>query len=111
MSREIMDTNSAFVNVAASQTNTVLVAAVPGSRIRVTNMFCVCSGTATTLIFSTYTGTAATAISATFNNAANGGAVLNYNPKGWFETAKSDSLVVTTGAGSTTGVQVGYVLI
>ena len=95
----------AFVNVAAAQTASQVVAAVTGKRIRVLAVALVTGGTATTAVFNS----AADAISMTFQNAANGGAVLPHNPIGWFETDAGEALTVTTGAGSTTGIQVVYV--
>ena len=41
-------------------------------------------------------------------NGANGGAVLPYNEQGWFNTNQGEGLTVTTGSGSTVGVQVCY---
>ena len=50
----------------------------------------------------------AMAITCLFANAANGGAVLPFNPHGWALTKTGEGLTLTTGAGSTTGVQVQY---
>ena len=96
---------SAFANVAASQTDSQIVAAVAGKHIRVLAYIVQCGGTATTILFSS----ASSAISPTFANAANGGSVVPFNPVGWFETNAGEALNVTTGAGSTTGVLVRYV--
>jgi hypothetical protein len=35
--------------------------------------------------------------------------LLPYNPVGWFETVSGQGLSATTGAGSTTGIQIVYV--
>jgi hypothetical protein len=98
----------AFANVAASQTDSSLVAAVTGKKIRVLAAACLAGGTATTITFNTKPAGAGSAISALFANGINGGEVLPYNPAGWFETASGGGLSVTTGAGSTTGIQITY---
>jgi hypothetical protein len=99
----------AFVNVAASQTDAQVVAAVAGKKIRVLALVMVCGGTATTITFNTKPVGAGTAISPLFANGANGGAVIPFNPVGWFETSADQGLSATTGDGSATGVQVVYV--
>lgn len=101
-------TLNAFANVAASQTDSVIKAAFTGKRINVLAVYCVAGGTATNLTFNTKPAGAGTAISALLANAANGGAVLPFNPKGWFTTAAGEGLTVTTAAGSTTGIGVVY---
>lgn len=99
----------AFVNVAASQTDSSVVAAVTSKKIRVLSLYMVAGATATNVTFGSKPGGASTAKSALFANAANGGAVLPFNPLGWFESASGEGLCVTTGAGSTTGIGVVYV--
>jgi hypothetical protein len=98
----------AFANVSASQTDSEIVAAVTGRRIRVLAVVLLCGATATTITFNSKGSGAGTAITFQFQNAANSGAVLGDNEKGWFETSLSEALTVTTGTGSTTGVQVVY---
>ena len=105
------DTLKAFANVAAGTTDGDIVTAVAGKKIRVVSAACVAGATATTLTFNTKPAGAGSAISALFANGANGGEVLGYNPKGWFDTTVSEGLTVTTGAGATTGVHVTYVLV
>ena len=100
----------ALANVAASQTDSEIVAAVTGRRIRVLSVACVCGATATNLTFNSKGSGAGTAISMQFQNAANSGAVLPFNEAGWFETVPNEGLTVTTGDGSTTGIQVAYVV-
>jgi hypothetical protein len=97
----------AKANIAASQTNSVVVAAVSGKRIRVLAVAFLCGATATDATLNS----GSTAISPLFANAANGGAVLPFMPVGWFETAIGEALTLTTGAGSTTGIAVIYALI
>lgn len=96
-----------FVNVAASQTASSVVAAVPGKVIRVLGVVFVTGGTATNATFNS----ASSAISCLFANAANGGAVLPYAEQGWFQTSPGEALTVTTGSGSTTGIQLIYSLV
>jgi hypothetical protein len=101
----------AILNPAANGTDTAFIAAAAGKRIRVLQVVAVAGGTATDLTFNSKGSGAGTAISPKFANGANGGAVLPYNRAGWFETNQGEALTVTTGAGSATGVLVGYELI
>lgn len=94
----------AFANVAAGSTDSTVVAAVTGRKIRVLSYHCQAGGTATDLTFNSNS----TAISSLKANVARGGAVGNFNPAGWFETVAGQALTVTTGAGSTTGIDVIY---
>lgn len=71
----------------------------------------VTAATATNVTFNTKPVGSGTAISCLFANGANGGAVLGYNSDGWFTTNAGEGLTATTGAGSATGIQVGYVTI
>lgn len=100
----------ALANVAASQTDSSLVAAVAGKKIRVLSAVAVAGGTATNLTFNSKGGGAGVAISCLFANGANGGFVLpmSADGSGWFETNTGEALTVTTGAGSTTGILVKY---
>jgi hypothetical protein len=100
---------TAFANIAASQTDGVIVAAVASKKIRVLAAYMVTGATATNVEFKTKPAGAGSTISALFANAANGGAVLPFNPVGWFETNSGEGLTLGTGAGSTTGVGVVYV--
>jgi hypothetical protein len=101
-----------FANVAASQTDSSLVAAVPGSAIKVLGLVAKCGGTATNITFNTKPSGAGTAISCLFANGINGETVLpeTENGDGWFETAVGEGLTCTTGAGSSTGVQIIYAI-
>lgn len=102
----------ALSNPAASTTNGALVAAPSATqRIRVYAVFVLTAGTATNVTFNTKPAGSNTAISALMACGANGGFVLPYNPKGWFQTNPGDALTVTTGSGSTTGVQVVYEIV
>lgn len=95
----------AFVDQAASTTAGTVVAAVTSKKIRVLALYCIAGATATDVTFLSN----ATAKTAKFANGANGGAVLGYNPQGWFETVAGEALKATTGAGSSTGIGVVYV--
>lgn len=95
----------AFANIAAGQTAASLVAAVTGKKIRVISLVMVTGGTATNSTFNS----ASAAISMLFANGVNGGAALPLNEHGYFETSPGEALTVTTGAGSTTGYQIGYI--
>ena len=94
----------AFANVAAGSTAASVVAATTNKKIRVLSYHCQAGATATTLVFESN----GVAISSTKDNVARGGAVGNFNPAGWFETVKGEALTVTTGAGSTIGIDVVY---
>lgn len=100
-----------FANVTASQTDQVVITGSPNRIILVKGVASECGTTATTIVFNTKPAGAGTAISMTFQNPANGGFVLPSTEAGWFQTNPGDSLSVTTGSGSTTGVQVVYTLI
>ena len=97
----------AFADVAAAQTDAVLVAAVPGSSIKVLGVAAQ-AASATTLIFNSKPAGAGVAISATFT----GGVVLpeTENGDGWFETAIGEALTCTTGVGVATGIQLIFAL-
>lgn len=100
---------SALANIAASQTDASVVAAVSGKRLIVVSLACQAGATATNVTFNTKPSGAGTAISPQFQNGANGGVVLPYNKQGWFRTNSGEGLAATTGAGSTTGILVNYV--
>ena len=95
-------------DIAASQTDDVVVAAVAGRKIRVHAVFLMCGATATTTRFRSKPGGAGTDISCLFQPGANGGAVLPFNEVGWFETVIGEGLAASTGAGSATGYQIVY---
>lgn len=96
-------------DVAASQTDSSIIAAVSGKKLRVISMVAVCGANATDLTFNTKPSGSGTAITGVFQNAANGGEVLPFNQSGWFETNAGEGLTATTGAGSTTGITMTYV--
>jgi len=97
----------ASVNIPSGTSESEVVAAVPGRRIRVMAFFFVCGDTGTTAVFLS----ASDPISPLIDNAANGGAAPGESKLGWFETERGEPLKVTTGAGSATGVHVVYALV
>lgn len=101
----------AFVNVAASQTDTEIAPANPNAAIRIISLAMVTGGTATNVTFnSKESGQAGIAITPLFANAANGGAVLPLNLYGWAQTLDvARAVTVTTGAGSTTGITLNFI--
>lgn len=101
----------AKANVAQSQTDSSIVTATTGKKIRVLALVLLPAASATTVTFNTKPSGSGTAISAAFACGANGPLVLPYNPHGWFETVVSEGLTVTTSSGSTVGIQVVYALV
>lgn len=98
----------AVANVTASTTNGSVVAGVSGKKIRVTGLALVVGSTATSVTFRSKPAGTGTDISPAFLMGANGVLVLPANREGWFETVAGESLTVTTGSGSTTGILVTY---
>jgi hypothetical protein len=99
----------AFANVAVSQTDSSLVAAVTGKKLRVIALFVSGAGTATNVTLNSKGAGAGTAISPLIASGVNTQTVLPYLENGWFETNAGEALTVTTGTGSTTGIFVLYV--
>jgi lysophospholipase L1-like esterase len=98
-----------FKNVAAGSTDYELVAGSVGWRYRVVHFVLSAGGTATAVTFKEKpSGGSSTAISATFTCPVNTPVPFPDVPI-WFETAtQGTALVVTTGAGSTVGIQFTY---
>jgi hypothetical protein len=101
----------AFANIAASTTDAILVQPQPSRTIRVLGVLVLAGATATQVTFNSKGAGAGTAISLTIACAANGGIVLPENSNGWFQTNPGEALSVTTGSGSTTGVQIVWGLV
>lgn len=99
-----------FSNVAASSTDSVIVTAVPGKSIVVLGAIIAAGAvTGSTVVFNSKGSGAGTAISPTFSPVAGDVATLPISlpPAGyWFKTLPGESLTATTGAGSTTGINV-----
>jgi hypothetical protein len=109
---------TAFANTAASTTDGNLTNAVTAAtlasvtgRVRVFAAFAQTAATATNITFNSKPAGAGTAIFPLMAAGINGGAVLPYNPKGWFTTKPNEGLTVTTGSGSTSGIAVVYDII
>lgn len=98
---------NAYADVGASATDTSLVAAQTGKKIRVHAIGLSCGATPSTVVFNTKPAGAGTACGPIFNNSIS----LPFNPAGWFETTLSQGLSTSTGAGSTSGVLVVYSLV
>ncbi len=100
---------NAYDAIAAGTTDSALVAAVTGKKLRVLSVV-INQGdtTPSSVTFTSKPGGAGTAIYAPLKAAANGGFVLPFNASGWFETVSGQGLSVSTGAGSTTSVAVTY---
>ena len=103
---------NAHASVAASQTDSVLVAAATNSKIRVLT-FLINHGdtTASAVTFNSKGSGAGTAKTPALKGSANGVLGAASDRSGLFETNKGEGLTVTTGAGSTTGILVTYELI
>lgn len=95
------------VSIAASQTDSSVVAAVTSKKIRVVAMRVMVGGTATDLTLESDGGSDTVIHEGTYG--ANGGEVLPFNPVGWFETLSGEALIATTGSGSTTKITLVYV--
>lgn len=97
-------------NIAASQTDAVGVAAVTGKKIRVLGLVLHGGDTAGSAVtLNTKPSGSGTAISPVFELGINQSVVLPEGNAGWFETTAGQGLSITTGAGSTTGIQIIYV--
>lgn len=95
------------VSVAASQTDTSLIAAVASKKLRILCLRAMCGGTATDSTYESDGGSDTILHVGTYG--ANGGEVLPFSPVGWFETVAGEALIVTTGAGSTTKYTLVYI--
>ena len=100
---------NAWLDVAAAQTDAVLVAAEPGRKIVVIGVFANGKDAGASLLtFNSKGAGAGTAISPIFDVAADGGFVMPQEHGGWFETIKGEALTATTGAASATALIVVY---
>lgn len=109
----IRSSQSAFANVAASQTDASAVPAYANKRIRVLAVAIVNGDTAaSTVTFNTKPVGAGSAISATFKSGPNALVELS-SSDGWFQTNVGEGLSVTTGAGAVTpvAIQVVYTVV
>jgi hypothetical protein len=103
---------NAWANVAAAQTDSVLVTAVPSRRIKVIGFIVNAKDAgAVTVTFNSKPAGAGVAITPTFIFPLNGGAVMSNSDEGYFETATGEGLTVTTAAASAAAVLVVYKLV
>ena len=114
--RYIYDENSlklvktAIATVAASQTDSSVVAAVAGKRIKVVSYQLIGQGTSNTITFNSKPAGAGAAITPTYSVPATNAIAVPYSPKGHFQTVAGEGLTVTTGAtASNLGVLVNYI--
>jgi hypothetical protein len=104
--------DNAYDTVAASATDSVLVAAVATKKIRVlTYMINQGDTTPSSVQFNSKGGGAGTSIWPAVKYPANGGAQPPLVQTGMFETNVGEGLTVTTGAGSNTGIAVTFTLV
>ena|SRR3990167_9985254 len=111
--------STGFSNIAPSATDSNIVSAVPGKRIRVVGGWAVAAGTATNITFNTKPTGSGVAISSTIYCGINGGICwpspdgmpTGEPPIGYFETSVGEGLTATTGAGASVGVTVRYITI
>lgn len=104
-----MTVKYANVSVAQSQTDTALVAAVAGKRIRVISQHVQANGTAGAVQVNSKPAGVGTAKWGPFTNDAFCGSVLGLNPNGHYESNTAEGLSITTGVGGTTTVSISYV--
>lgn len=98
-----------FKNTPTATTDDAYVAARAGFKIRVYSVVASNGATASGVTFNSKGSGAGTAIFPLMSYGAQGGAILNYNPQGWFDTARGEGLTVTTAAGgSAVGISVSY---
>jgi hypothetical protein len=95
----------AFVNVAASQTASSLVAAVAAKKILVISYMIMAGSAATDVTFNS----GSTAISCLHACPARSGVSREGAEAGYFITNLGEALTVTTSAGSTCGIMVSYI--
>lgn len=99
----------AFANISASTTDGAVITAVTGKRIVVLGYSIIAGATATNVTFNSKPSTSGTAISSLKACGANGGSNIFFEG-GVFQTVAGEGLTVTTGTGSTVGVDVTYIL-
>lgn len=109
-----LELKTAFANIAQSTAEGEVVAAVPGYRIVVLAIFAHLAGGVETLLTlkSLADGGTPTPISSTKQVSANGGFVMVRGTESdfLFSALPGEALIATTGAGSTVGIDVTYVL-
>ena len=95
-------------SVAASSTDSSVIASVASKKLRILSAYIMCGSTATDITFESDDPTTDTTVwKATLS--ANGGVVLPFSPLGWFETDAGEALIATTSAGSTVQINLTYI--
>lgn len=96
---------SAIGNFLTGTTDNVLVTAIPGKVIRVTNHSVMVGATATNVTFNRKpAASAGVAVTPIYQCGANGGIQSDVN----FEGGAGDGISVTVGSGSTAGIHIEY---
>lgn len=98
----------AKASVAASQTDSSVVAAVSGKKIRVLGVI-LSGASATSVTFNSKPAGAGSAIAPAMIYTGNSVQSLAATSIGYFETAAGEGLTVTTGAGGTSAIGVVYI--
>ena len=101
---------TAPITVAASQTDSALVSAVSGSRIKVLGFWSISASTST-FVFNSKGSGAGTAISPVLTPTANQSFQMSNSDAPLFQTNKGEGLTLTTGAGGNTVLIVTYVVV
>ena len=96
-------------SVAASQTDSSIIAAVTSKKLRVVAGIISAGDTAGSALTFESDDAVTDTVLMKFQPAANQTIVLPYNPLGYFETDSGEALILTTGAGSTTEMSFVYV--
>jgi hypothetical protein len=89
------------INISASGN---IIPIVAGKKLRIISMWYIAAGAVTTTFLSN-----ATALSGPVPNGANGGAVLQKNDDGWFETVAGQAFAVTLGSAVNISGSVNYI--
>lgn len=102
-----------FKNVSASSTDSIVIAAITDRVIRVFGLALECGAVSTIIVFNSKSSSSSTPISMNMSLGPYGSLVLpqpaNISTRTvWFQTNPGESLTVTTGAGSTVGIQLVY---
>ena len=104
---------NAFANIAASTTDGALIAAAAGKRIVILSVFAhLADASETNVTLNSKGSGSGTAISSTKQVIANGGWIVTRGCATDFlyQTKRGEGLTVTTGTGSTVGIDVTYLL-
>lgn len=102
---------SQFATVIASQTDTALVAAVAGKRIRVLQVGIFAGAAGCTVTFKSKPAGAGTTISPAISVAINDESVLPSSNVGWFDTKVGEGLSVDTSATGPAGIVVATTVV